>query len=151
MGTQEFYEEGEAEEILRRAMKTDTTGAVDRNRLLSMASDLGISEESIVRAESQMEAERQESLSKQQDAALRADFKTYRKNRFFTDFSSYLSVNLLMVFIWWFTGRHYFWPGWLIGIWGIEVFGDMLNLFTWSDKDFERWKRKRERVRELEG
>lgn len=40
---------------------------------------------------------------------------------------AYVVVNLALVAIWYFTGRGYFWPVWILGCWGIG-----LVLHAWS-------------------
>lgn len=142
VGSQKFYQEGEAEEILRRALHQSEVSGVDRDRLVSMASELGITEAALARAESDMLAEKE---AKAAELALEQEkkaYKKYRNGRVLSDFSSYLVVNAVLVAIWWFTGRHYFWPGWVLGLWGIEVGGELLGLLEFSEKDFQKWRRK---------
>src|ERR1044072_2788474 len=114
MSGHRFYEEGEAEEILRRALQQpDASNApVDRSRLLSMAAELGISEEAINRAESQMAAERDSEIAAKRTDLDRIAFKRHRQRGFWNDASSYLGVNAFLIVIWWMTGHGYFWPGW---------------------------------------
>ena len=40
---------------------------------------------------------------------------------------AYIVVNLAFVAVWYFTGRGYFWPAWILGCWGIG-----LLLHAWS-------------------
>lgn len=139
-----FYEEGEAEEILRRALHQSDTGAIDRAKLFAMAAELGISEEAVARAEQQMASEREAGLEREREEQDRLAFKRHRRSRFWADLGSYLSFNAFLVAIWWSTGRGYFWPGWVLVVWGLNVVGDFFNAFlSFSERDFERWKRKR--------
>lgn len=145
-GANRFYEEGEAEEILRRALHQSDTGAVDRARLLAMASELGISEEAITRAEAQIASERQSETDRRQVELDKVEFRKNRRSRFLADLTSYLSVNAFLIGIWWFTGQGYFWPFWVLAGWGIGVVSDFFSaFFGHSDREFERWKRKRAR------
>ena len=34
---------------------------------------------------------------------------------------SYVVVNAMLILIWFFTGGGYFWPGWVLGGWGIGL------------------------------
>lgn len=147
-GGQRFYEDREAEEILRRALEQpDASSApLDRSRLLAMASELGISEEAVNRAEAQLASEREATAAAKQTELDRIEFKRHRRRSFWNDVSSYISVNAFLIAIWWFTGHGYFWPGWVLAGWGIGVLSDFISAFLgFSERDFERWKRKRNR------
>jgi hypothetical protein len=37
---------------------------------------------------------------------------------FWMHLATYAIFNGAMVFIWYVTGRSYFWPGWILGLWG---------------------------------
>ena len=143
-----FYEEGEAEEILRTALRHSDAGAIDRGRLISMAAELGISEEAISRAEAHLERERGAEQKKRQDELDRLAFRRHVRSRFWADFSSYLSVNAFLIAIWYFMGGGYFWPFWVLAGWGIGVISEFIGtFFGHSHRDFERWKRKQKRRR----
>jgi hypothetical protein len=43
------------------------------------------------------------------------------KNGFKMDLVSYVVVNAMLVLIWAITGVGYFWPIWVIGLWGVGV------------------------------
>lgn len=144
MAGNRFYEEGEAEEILRRALHQPESGAIDRERLLSMAAELGISEDAVARAEEQIAAEREAEASRAEIEADRVEFRRKRRAGFWSDLTSYIGVNGFMVGIWWVTGHNYFWPGWLLAAWGIGLVSDFAGaFFGYSEKDFERWRRKK--------
>lgn len=45
-----------------------------------------------------------------------------RKREFWNHVLAYVIVNAVLVLIWYFvTGHGYFWPGWVMGGWGIGV------------------------------
>jgi hypothetical protein len=49
----------------------------------------------------------------------RAKARAIRKHKFRGDLITYLMINALLVGIWAVTGFGYFWPGWVLGIWGV--------------------------------
>ncbi len=49
------------------------------------------------------------------------------RREFGTHVVAYLVFNTALVFVWYVTGHGYFWPGWLIGIWGAG-----LLIHTWD-------------------
>lgn len=53
----------------------------------------------------------------------------------------YVVVNLFLIGIWWSTGAGYFWPGWVLGGWGIGLVmnaWDVLFRRPITDADIER-------------
>jgi len=44
-----------------------------------------------------------------------------KKRDFWGHVAAYIIVNAFLVGLWYFTGAGYFWPGWVIGGWGIGV------------------------------
>lgn len=46
---------------------------------------------------------------------------------FESNFIAYAVVNLAFLAIWYFTGRGYFWPAWILSFWGVGVL-----LHAWS-------------------
>jgi hypothetical protein len=56
-----------------------------------------------------------------------ADRSSRRRQAFYRNLASYLSVNALLVGVWAFSGRGYFWPIWVILGWGIGVVGQAVQ------------------------
>jgi uncharacterized membrane protein len=50
----------------------------------------------------------------------------------------YIVINLMLIGIWYFTGRGYFWPAWVLFGWGIGLVFNALHVFTKSDIGSER-------------
>lgn len=51
---------------------------------------------------------------------------------FSSNIVSYVVVNAALILVWYFTGRGYFWPAWILGCWGI---GLVLHAWTiWGRK-----------------
>jgi hypothetical protein len=43
------------------------------------------------------------------------------RRAFESNLIAFVVVNAAIVAIWWSTGRGYFWPGWVLGLWGVGV------------------------------
>jgi hypothetical protein len=139
-----FYDENDAEEILRLAARHGTGDKVDKDRLLSMAAELGISPEAVERAEAELVEKRAAEAASKIDVENRAEYRRQRRRDLWNNVGSYVSINALMVVIWFFTDRGYFWPFWVIFPWGLGVVPQIfIGLGRGSDRDYERWKRKR--------
>jgi 2TM domain-containing protein len=65
------------------------------------------------------------------EEALRAEALKRIKNRLAlrSSAASYVVVNALLVVIWAITGRGYFWPGWILGGWGIGLILHALSVY----------------------
>lgn len=57
---------------------------------------------------------------------------------FFWHVTVYVVINLFLIGIWYFTGRGYFWPGWVLGGWGIAVILNAIAAFGRADISSER-------------
>lgn len=151
MNEQRFYEEGEAEEILRRAAAHSPYGVIDRDQLLSMGSELGISEQAIANAEAQLAREKADKAVANAEKAERQEYLRWRRTHFWSELSSYLTACVVMSGIWFFTGKGYFWPGWIIGIGAVvtvtNFFGEVL---AFSERDFQRWRKKNGKTPKVE-
>jgi hypothetical protein len=141
MGANRFYEEGEAEEILRRAIKNSDTARFDRDRLRSMASELGISDEALASAEEDLAREKQEQAVLNDEEALRKRWRSYRVSHFFGELFKFVGINALMIAIWYFAGRGSFWPGWILLFTAFGLWGDLSRLIAPSDSQFQKWRR----------
>lgn len=52
-----------------------------------------------------------------------------RKHKLRGDFVAYVVVNSFLIFVWAFTGFGYFWPGWVLGGWGVLLMLDAWNTY----------------------
>jgi hypothetical protein len=59
----------------------------------------------------------------------RARKRLERKRKFWGDLVAYVVINLLLTGIWLVSGRGYFWPAWVMGIWGVFLLLDGWNVF----------------------
>ena len=126
----EFSRE-EAEQILMRAARGDAGEVVSQDSLLHMAAEAGISEAAVRRATEEYARERE-------DQAIVAAFRARRKNKFFAELGSYASTCATCVAIWWFTGHHYFWPGWVVVGWGIGMVEQFTLAFMPRSRTYQR-------------
>ncbi len=137
-----FYDDNEAEEILRLAARDGGSGRLDKERLLSMAAELGITPEAVERAESELVLKKESDAKAKIDADERAEYRKHRRSVLWGSVGSYVSVCALVVAIWFFTGyKGGFWPFWVIFPWGFGVAPQFFRRS--SERDFERWRRRR--------
>jgi hypothetical protein len=136
---QEFYEEKEAEEILRLATRQQFNGGMTRDALLRMASEVGLSEAEVVAAE-----QKYRSASDEQELA--ALFAKRQRANFIAEVLGGIGVNAFMVAIWWMSGRGSFWPGWLMvpSIYGAfdMIPKHLMPASSSYQKAFAKWKAK---------
>jgi len=147
---QQFYEEDEAEQILRLAASfASPSGAMSRERLLATAAELGITPEAVEMAERQLAGQKS-------DAAERKEFDTAQRHEFYGHLVSYVLVNIFLVMINLVTDARFFWAIWVILAWGLFLaFHSVETFFRGSEsyrEEFEKWqtKRRRREARELE-
>ncbi|MCC7230807.1 MAG: 2TM domain-containing protein [Fimbriimonadaceae bacterium] len=146
MSDNQFYNDHEAEEILRLASRDDAVGGMTKDRLIQTAAELGISPDAVLRAEEQLVKKREADRIAEEEKVLREQFTKERRRSFGNDLATYVFTNLLMIGIWWMTGHGYFWPIWVILGWGLGVASDFYTTFFNQDEaKFQRWKRRRHR------
>jgi hypothetical protein len=76
-------------------------------------------------------------LNERQDAASsaeptereRARIRVERRHKLRADFVAYVVINLALVAAWAVTGLGYFWPGWVLGLWGVFLLLDAWNVY----------------------
>ncbi|MHB8635178.1 MAG: 2TM domain-containing protein [Fimbriimonadaceae bacterium] len=138
----EFYDEDEAEAILRLAARRGATGGMTREALLRVAGEVGISPEAVEEAERQLAGQREE-------VDLAAEFRRRQRVDFTERLATYVGTSAFMVGIWFFTGRGFFWPAFVILALTLGIATDIPKyLFVGGSSyqhAFARWKSKRER------
>ena len=70
-----------------------------------------------------------------------------RKHKLRGDLVAYVVVNSFLVCAWAITGAGYFWPGWVLGVWGVLLLLDLLSFLyrkplTEADVDRELARRR---------
>lgn len=83
-------------------------------------------------------------MSEQDDARTVAIRRLKAKRDFWNQVVTYVVVNLMIVAIWWLSGRGYFWPGWVMAGWGVGLVLQGWNVY------FERPITEQDIAREME-
>lgn len=71
----------------------------------------------------------------------RARARAEKKRKFRGDLVVYVIINAFLVGVWAVTGFGYFWPGWVIGAWGLGLILAAWDLFyrhEVTDEDIQR-------------
>jgi len=70
-----------------------------------------------------------------------ARHRVERKRKFRGDLVAYAVINSLLIGVWAATGLGYFWPGWVLGGWGVMLILDAWNTYNRgavSDEEVDR-------------
>ena len=59
----------------------------------------------------------------------RARARVEKKHKLRSDVVAYVVINVALVVMWAITGMGYFWPGWILGIWGVFLLLDAWNVY----------------------
>jgi hypothetical protein len=139
--SQKFYDEEEAEAILRLAAQRSSFGGMSKERLLSTAAELGIAPEAVEEAERLVGQHRQ-------DLQLRAEFDKKIRKEFLSHAISYVAVNGFLVVLNLATSPHEFWAIWPIMSWGLALALHFATTYFKGsddyDEEYEKWKAKRD-------
>jgi protein-S-isoprenylcysteine O-methyltransferase Ste14 len=71
----------------------------------------------------------------------RARLRIERKRKLQGDIAAYFVINAFLIGVWAFTGHGYFWPGWVLGGWGVLLLLDVWNFYyrrPASDEEIEQ-------------
>ena len=139
---QEFFQEDEAEAILRLAANRGVSGGMSREALMRLAGEVGISPEAVEDAERLL-------AGQHADAALAEEFRRKQRVDFSELIGARVTVSAILVVVWWFAGHtHFFWPAIPILVILVGVVGDIpKHLFVKSSAyqlAFAKWKAKRD-------
>jgi len=139
---QNFYEEEEANAILKLASQKSLMGGLSRDQLLASAAELGISAEAVEEAEATYRNDVSENL-------LRKEYDRAARREFLSSFTTWLIVNAFLVFIDFRNSGEITWAWWTIGPWGFFILMEIPETFFKGSKDYEKhfqkWLRKREK------
>jgi DNA-binding XRE family transcriptional regulator len=137
------YSEEDAEQILKlAARKASASSGMDREELLAAASELGLSRQTVLEAEREYHA-------KKQEEQLRRDFDRHLRAEFLNHLVTYLTVNAFLLFLDLRRDMTLSWAYWPLLGWGIGLVIHAYNTFSRSSADynhqFEKWKLRKER------
>jgi fatty acid desaturase len=59
----------------------------------------------------------------------RARIRVEKRHKLHADLVAYVVINVALVVMWALTGLGYFWPGWILGIWGVLLLLDAWNVY----------------------
>ena len=65
----------------------------------------------------------------EQSAYEQARARLHRKRKFRGDLAGFIAVNAFLVGIWAVSGFGYFWPAWVMAVWGFFLVLDAWNVF----------------------
>ncbi len=147
MAQKKFYDEDEAEQILKIAAKRmGNIGSVPRDQLLATASELGISPEELEEAEVEFQKTKNE-LSE------RRAFDIAHRQGFFASFSTYVVINALLMVIDFRADGRTSWALWPLLMWGIGIAFHAYSTFAKGsekyEEEFDEWRMVR--MRQAEG
>ncbi|HEU5156087.1 MAG TPA: 2TM domain-containing protein [Streptosporangiaceae bacterium] len=77
----------------------------------------------------------------------RARARAQKKRKFRGDLMAYVVVNAFLVGVWAVTGLGYFWPGWVMGAWGVFMILSAWDLFYRQELSEEEIQREMHRNR----
>lgn len=124
------YDSEDVEQILQKALTRKDKGEFSREQLLEMASELGISSNIL-------EATEQKWLAQQEEERLRHKFNTFRRRAFWSNFVSFLAVNLFLILLNLITSPSYFWAIFPVLGWGLGLFFHWWSVYQSKSEDYE--------------
>lgn len=61
-----------------------------------------------------------------------------KKREFYSHLGAYLIVNIILIFIWALSGRGYMWFLWPLGIWGVFLLWNLIEVFVLNSISSEK-------------
>ncbi|MBD2530938.1 2TM domain-containing protein [Nostoc flagelliforme FACHB-838] len=124
------YDSEDIEQILQKALARKDKGEFSREQLLEMASELGISSNIL-------ETTEQKWLAQQEEERYRHRFNTFRRRAFWSNFVSFLAVNLFLILLNLITSPSYFWAIFPVLGWGLGIFFHWWSVYQSKSEDYE--------------
>lgn len=109
------YTDDQAKAILERAVRIAAENPITREDLVRAAAELDISAEVVDRAEKNL-------YTNSSNEALRQIYRLKQTARYQKRLVTAVEVTVIFMVIWFFSGRGYFWPGWIIPWVYLELF-----------------------------
>lgn len=147
----EFYSEEDVQTILRLASQSGAQAGLSRDQLLQMAQEIGLSQEAVARAESQLAKVKEEAAAKAEEAESRIEYRSQVMGSFRGHAISYVAVNLGLVMTWLATTNppnHDFWPIYPMLGWGFGLIGHLTSVFNKGafEEGFRQWQKEKNLV-----
>jgi len=138
MAEQRFYDENEAEEILKLAASRSgnaLSNGMSRDSLLASAEELGISPDAVLAAEREIH-------DRKLAEADRNTFDAEQRSGFMTHLFWYAAVNSFLA--WQAIGQGKNWYLWVLGGWGLGILANLWNVYlkpkALRDQEFQNWR-----------
>lgn len=134
------YQQEDIQQILNLAIaRQASSGEFSREQLLEIASELGISTQTLREAE-------QEWLVKQGDQQQRQQFNLYRRSQLQQRFAKFLIINSFLVGLNFISAGALSWSLYILLFWGLGLALNAWNTFHMQGEEYEqafqRWNRK---------
>lgn len=133
------YDSADVQKILQIALTRRHEGEFSREQLIEMASELGISSNILETTEKKW-------LTQQEEEHSRRTFNTFRRKTFWTQFISFLAVNLFLILLNLITSPSYFWAIFPVLGWGLGLFFHWWSVYQTKSEDYEiafqKWRAK---------
>jgi hypothetical protein len=130
------YNSDEMQQILQKAFARQQKGEFSREQIIEIASELGVSSESLQTAE-------QEWLIQEVEVKKRQIFNTQRRGQFKSHLVTFIGVNGFLVLLNLLTSPSYFWAIFPILGWGLGLFFDAMKAYKTNgesyEHDFQEW------------
>ena len=149
MPAKRFYDEDEAEQILKLASKKMSgIGSISGDELVRTASELGITPDALQEAEEEFERTRTEQQSRQ-------NFDRYTRKEFLSHLVFYLVINGALMALDLRSDGKLGWSYYPLILWGIGILAQAWSTFARSSEDYEKefrsWRRRQDRKSLKEG
>ncbi|MBD2519111.1 2TM domain-containing protein [Nostoc sp. FACHB-973] len=122
------YNSEDVQKILEIALNDRQEGEFSREQLVEMASELGISANTLEKTE-------QKWLVQQEEELVRGTFNTLRRRDFWKHFISFIAVNLFLILLNLITSPSYFWSIFPVLGWGLGLFFHWWNVYQTKTED----------------
>lgn len=144
----EFYSEEDVQAILRLASQSSTQAGMSREQLLQMATELGLSEDAVMRAEGQLSKVKADAELKAQESQDREKYRREVTSGVRGHVISYLAVNAGLIVTWAATTTpptHDFWPIFPLAGWGFGLVSHLVSVLNKGafEEGFQKWQRER--------
>ncbi|AFY32647.1 2TM domain-containing protein [Calothrix sp. PCC 7507] len=133
------YNSEQMQQILQKAFARQQQGEVSRQQIIEIASELGVSSESLQAAE-------QEWLIQEIEVKKRQKFHSQRRGEFKSHLIAFIGVNGFLIVLNLLTSPAYFWAIFPILGWGLGLFFDAVKAYKTNgesyERDFQEWLKK---------